>query len=56
MEETINEIENQIKSELGTHETGRIGSYKVKWDNRSRTGVDSKQLKADYPDIYLHCL
>jgi putative phage-type endonuclease len=52
LEENINEIENHIKSALGTHEIGRIGNYKIKWENRSRTGVDSKQLKAVYPNIY----
>jgi predicted phage-related endonuclease len=52
VEENINEIENKIKSVLGIHEIGRIGNYKIKWENRSRTGLDSKQLKADYPDIY----
>ncbi len=56
LEVNIAEIENLIKFELGDHEFGRIGIHKVKWENRSRTGVDSKQLKAIYPDIYQECL
>lgn len=56
LEETISEIENQLKSILGNHEIGIAGGYKVKWENRSRSGLDSKQLKALHPDVYESCL
>ncbi|AOZ92282.1 YqaJ viral recombinase family protein [Paenibacillus crassostreae] len=56
LEETIAEIENQFKVLMGSHEIGITGAYKVKWENRSRTGVDSKQLKELHPDIHEACL
>ena len=56
LEDTIAEIENQFKSLLGSHEIGIVGAYRVKWENRSRTGVDSKKLKELHPSIYEECL
>ncbi|SFK76016.1 putative phage-type endonuclease [Paenibacillus sp. 1_12] len=56
LEESLTEIENHFKSQLGTFEIGITGMYKVNWENRSRTGVDSKQLKEMHPDIYQECL
>ncbi len=52
LESAITEFENRIKSLLGSHEIGIAGAYKVKWENRSRTGVDSKQLKELNPNVY----
>lgn len=54
-ETQITEIENLIKAELKDNETGSIGKYLVTWKNQSRTGVDSKKLKEEYPDIFLNC-
>lgn len=56
LEETISEIKNQLKSILGNHEIGIAGDYKVKWENRSRSGVDSKKLKELHPLVYEDCI
>jgi putative phage-type endonuclease len=56
LEESIAGIENHFKSLLGNHKIGIVGKYKVKWENRSRTGVDSKQLKESFPAIYEQCV
>ncbi|WP_174351849.1 lambda-exonuclease family protein [Paenibacillus sp. JMULE4] len=56
LEEEFSEVENLIKAILGNHEIGICGNYRVKWENRSRTGVDGKLLKERYPDIYQECL
>lgn len=56
LEEVASEIENQMKSLLGEHEIGVAGSYKVKWENRCRTSVDSNKLKEEYPSIYQACV
>lgn len=56
LEEEVSEIENQMKSLLGEYEIGVAGSYKVKWENRCRTSVDSKKLKAEYPSINQACV
>lgn len=55
LDEQITAIENHLKSKLGHHEIGMVGPYKVKWENRSRTSVDSKLLKEHYPDVYQEC-
>ncbi|MCI3922667.1 YqaJ viral recombinase family protein [Paenibacillus sp. TRM 82003] len=56
LEQTITEVENRLKTILGDHEVGVSGEFKVKWENRSRTGVDGKQLKELHPEIYQACL
>ncbi|MCM3700330.1 YqaJ viral recombinase family protein [Paenibacillus macerans] len=56
LEETMTEIENRFKSLLGEHAIGTAGGYLVKWQNRNRTGVDSKLLKDLHPDVYETCL
>lgn len=55
LEATITEMENQFKSLLGEHEIGLAGPYKLKWENRTRNGVDSKRLKEIYPEIFEEC-
>jgi predicted phage-related endonuclease len=45
LEKSIPEIENQFNFLLDNHGIGITGAYKVKWETRSRTRVDSKQLK-----------
>lgn len=56
LEESIAGIENHFKSLLGSHEIGIAGTYKVKWENRSRTGVDNKLTRLPYslPSIKTH--
>jgi putative phage-type endonuclease len=50
------EIENKIKDSLKDAETGIVGDYIVSWKNQSRTSVDSKALKAKFPDIHKEVL
>ncbi|MBM7585811.1 putative phage-type endonuclease [Bacillus pakistanensis] len=50
------EIENKIKDTLKDAETGTVGDYIVSWKNQSRTSVDSKALKAKFPDIHKEVL
>lgn len=47
-----NEMVNQIKSLMGDHEVAKSGSYIAKWENRSRTSIDGKRLKEQYPEIF----
>jgi putative phage-type endonuclease len=54
--EEITEIENRFKSALGNHVRGVAGPYQVIWENRTRTGIDSKRLLEQYPDVYQSCL
>lgn len=46
------EIEQQIKVEMKDATEGNSENYIVKWDNRIKTSVDSKLLKAEQPEIY----
>lgn len=45
------EIEAQIKLEMGTYESAKCGRFKVVWKNRQHTTVDTKALRADLPDV-----
>lgn len=51
-EEKANEIENNIKLELGKSEIGSIDKYQVNWKQVVSKRVDNKILKAEYPEIY----
>lgn len=59
LKETINELntqmkelENQIKNELKEAETGFVGGYQLSWKPVISNRVDSKKLKAQFPNIY----
>ncbi len=59
LEEEIKNLEKQsealkqsIQLEMGESELGLVSGYQVRWTNQSRTSVDSKILKAEYPEIY----
>jgi len=56
LEEELSEVENHFKSMLGNYEIGSTGDHRIKWENRNRTGVDSKLLKELYPDAHQACL
>jgi putative phage-type endonuclease len=45
-------IKNKIKMFLGQNECGQTDKWKVTYKNRTKTIIDSKALKKDYPDIY----
>lgn len=46
------ELENQIKFEMGNAEYAYAPGYNLSWKNVSSNRVDSKKLKAEYPEIY----
>ncbi|MEX1029118.1 MAG: YqaJ viral recombinase family protein [Paenibacillaceae bacterium] len=56
LEEELSEVENHFKSLLGNYEIGSTGDYKIKWENRNRTGIDSKLLKELFPVAHQACL
>lgn len=45
-----------IKDKLGTHIKGNSPSFLVTWAPRTRTGIDSSKLRAEYPEVYEDCL
>ena len=49
--ETIDGIENRIKSHLGECALGEGEKYKVSWKTQSRTSFDSKKFVADHPEM-----
>jgi putative phage-type endonuclease len=52
MEDQLRLIENQIKNRLGEAEKATLGNYLVKWKTLTSNRIDSKELKAKYPEIY----
>lgn len=46
------EQDNRIKQFMGESETGICEGFTVTWRNASRTGIDTKRLKAERPDIF----
>lgn len=52
LEDELKTIENNIKNELGNAERGSISKFLVSWRAVISKRVDSKILKAKYPDIY----
>jgi putative phage-type endonuclease len=55
VDEDMKLIENLIKSQLADHEMGCSGPFQIKWENRTRNGVDSKKLIENFPEIYQDC-
>lgn len=45
-------IANELKMLMGEHETGFIQSTRIDYPVYTRESIDSKALKAKYPDIY----
>lgn len=52
VETEMKRLENLLKNDLADAESGMIQKYLVNWKNVSSNRVDSKLLKAEYPDIY----
>lgn len=53
MERRKTGLSNQIKAALGEHEAGQIGAGKiVRWKRIEKSGIDTKKLKEEQPDIY----
>ena len=52
LEYQIKEIENQVKNDLKDAELGIVPGYSISWKNISSNRLDSKKLKAEYPEVY----
>ena len=52
LEESVNKVDNEIKSELKDCESGTAGKYLITWKNQTRASVDTKKLKDEYPDVF----
>ena len=56
LDASIQWAENELKALMGDHETALAGERKITWKRQSgRITVDSKKLKADYPEIWEAC-
>ena len=51
-EKQIQELENQIKFEIGNAEYAYAPGYSLSWKKVLSNRVDSKKLKAEYPEVY----
>ena len=51
LQEEIDGIDQQIKAMLGTFERGMTENWTVRWSNTNTNRLDTKALKAAYPDI-----
>ena len=47
----IDGIDQQVKAQMGSFETGYSGVWTVRWTNTSSGRIDTKALKAKYPAI-----
>lgn len=52
LESQAKALENEIKNELKDAEIGFVGNYRAEWKQFTRNQVDSKKLKAEFPEIY----
>lgn len=48
----VKELENQIKFEIGKSEYAYAPGYSLSWKKVSSNRVDTKKLKAEYPEVY----
>ena len=48
----VQELENQIKFEIGSAEYAYAPGYSLSWKNVSSEKVDPKKLKSEYPEVY----
>lgn len=55
--ERIGQVENKIKEEMNVHgyDFGFSSQYSVRWKEQEKTTIDTKKLKAEYPEIAEKC-
>lgn len=53
--ERMQAIKNTISAAVGDSGRGESEAFKISWLAQSRTTIDSKKLKAEYPEIYDKC-
>lgn len=49
----IEQLEQQIKTEMGDCESGECGNYQVTWRSQSRQTFNVKQFSSDHPELDL---
>lgn len=52
MEKEKNQIEQEIKSEMGEFEQAVCDDYRISWMNVSSARIDTKRLKQEEPEVY----
>lgn len=53
----IAKAENELKAAMGDNEAAYAGKFRINWSStKPRQTVDSKLLKANYPEAYAACL
>ena len=45
-------IKQEIMLQMGEADTALVGNRKVTWKSQKKSSLDSKRLKADFPEIY----
>lgn len=55
-EEKVELIKQKIQSQMGESSTAESTKHCVSWKKQIRNRVDTKELKAKYPDIHKECL
>lgn len=53
LKEVQQDIENQLKAEMGNTETAYCGKWRISWKEQNRSQVDTKRLRADLPEVAL---
>ena len=56
IQDEIDAIDQVVKAEMGTFERGVSGNWTVRWSNTESRRVDTKALKAKYPQIAEECV
>ncbi|KEI10544.1 hypothetical protein Z957_02090 [Clostridium sp. K25] len=54
--EEINQLENQLKNDIGNAELAHVPGFDISWKQIKSSRVDSKKLKAEFKDTYDKCL
>ena len=49
-------IKARIMAEMGECPVASAPGWNISWKNQSRKSIDSKKLKAEYPEAYDSCL
>lgn len=52
MEQEKNQIEQEIKAEMGEFEQAVCEDYRISWTNVSSLRIDTKRLKEEAPEVY----
>lgn len=55
MEKQKDELRARICSDIGDASFGRSDKYVVSWKAQEKTGIDSKYLRENYPEVYEEC-